>query len=72
MLNYIWPLALVVLSNVFYQISAKSVPDAMNPFASLTITYLVGAAGHTSRSHASSINSIKTSITRIIIYQSVS
>ncbi|MCQ2510546.1 MAG: EamA family transporter [Lachnospiraceae bacterium] len=43
MFNYFWPLALVVLSNVFYQISAKSVPEAMNPFASLTITYLVGA-----------------------------
>lgn len=43
MLNYIWPLALVVLSNVFYQICAKSVPNEMDPFASLTITYLVGA-----------------------------
>ena len=44
MLQYIWPLALVILSNVFYQISAKSVPDSMNPLASLTVTYLVGAA----------------------------
>lgn len=43
MIAYIWPLALVVLSNVFYQICAKSVPDAMNPFASLTITYAIGA-----------------------------
>lgn len=43
MMNYIWPLALVVLSNVFYQICAKSVPDTINPFASLTITYTVGA-----------------------------
>ena len=43
MLNYIWPLALVVLSNVFYQICAKSVPEKMNPLASLTITYIVGA-----------------------------
>lgn len=42
MLSYIWPLALVVFSNVFYQISAKSVPDGMNPLASLTITYGVG------------------------------
>lgn len=41
--NYIWPLALVVLSNVFYQICAKSVPEKMNPLASLTITYVVGA-----------------------------
>lgn len=44
MLAYIWPLALVVLSNVFYQICAKSVPEKMNPLASLTITYAVGAA----------------------------
>lgn len=43
MFQYIWPLALVVLSNVFYQICAKSVPEGMNPLASLTITYAVGA-----------------------------
>jgi len=44
MLAYIWPIALVVLSNVFYQICAKSVPGDINPLASLTVTYLVGAA----------------------------
>ena len=43
MLNYIWPLALVILSNVFYQICTKSVPGGMDPLASLTITYTVGA-----------------------------
>ena len=43
MFSIVWPIALVVLSNVAYQICAKSVPEAMNPFASLTITYLVGA-----------------------------
>ena len=43
MFNYIWPILLVVFSNVFYQICAKSVPETMDPFASLTITYLVGA-----------------------------
>ena len=43
MLNYIWPIALVVLSNVIYQICAKSVPNHVNPFAALTITYIVGA-----------------------------
>ena len=43
MLNYIWPLGLVLLSNTFYQICAKSVPDGINPLASLTITYMVGA-----------------------------
>jgi drug/metabolite transporter (DMT)-like permease len=36
-------MALVVLSNTAYQICAKSVPGGMNPFASLTVTYLVGA-----------------------------
>ena len=41
---YIWPLAMVVLSNVAYQICAKSVPAEMNPLASLTVTYLIGAA----------------------------
>ncbi len=44
MFDYIWPIALVVLSNTFYQICAKEVPEKMDPFASLTVTYLVGAA----------------------------
>lgn len=43
MFSYIWPLALVVLSNVIYQICAKSVPGGMNPLASLTVTYTVSA-----------------------------
>ena len=43
MFGYIWPIALVVASNVVYQICAKSVPNEMNPFAALTITYVVGA-----------------------------
>ena len=30
MLNYVWPIALVILSNVFYQICAKSVPEGMH------------------------------------------
>ena len=44
MFSYIWPIALVVIANVIYQICAKSVPEEMNPLASLTVTYLVGAA----------------------------
>ena len=43
MISYVWPIALVVLSNVVYQICAKSVPNALNPFAALAVTYLVGA-----------------------------
>lgn len=42
MFNYIWPIMLVVLSNVMYQICAKNVPGNVNPFAALTITYIVG------------------------------
>ncbi len=44
MLYYIWPVALVVLSNTVYHICAKSMPEGVNPFASLTLTYLTGAA----------------------------
>ena len=43
MFAFIWPIGLVVLSNVLYQICAKSVPRGMDPFASLTITYLMAA-----------------------------
>lgn len=39
----IWPIALVVFSNIVYQICAKSVPKNMNTMASMVITYLVGA-----------------------------
>ena len=39
-----WPILLAVFADVFYQVSAKSTPETLNPFASLTITYLVGAA----------------------------
>lgn len=44
MFSYIWPLMLVVLANTFYQICAKSIPDGLDPFASLTVTYFVGMA----------------------------
>ena len=44
MASYIWPVALVVLSNTLYQICAKSIPETVNPIASLTITYLTAAA----------------------------
>ena len=43
MLSYIWPIALVVLANTFYQICAKATPEAMNPLASLTVTYNIAA-----------------------------
>lgn len=43
MLSYIWPIALVVGANTLYQICAKSTPAAMNPLASLTVTYAMAA-----------------------------
>ena len=44
MFDLIWPIVLIVASNTVYQVCAKSVPASMNAFASLTVTYLVGAA----------------------------
>ena len=44
MFSYLWPVLLIVASNVVYHICAKSVPDGLDPMASLTVTYLVGAA----------------------------
>ena len=41
--SMVWPIALVVLSNIVYQICAKSIPKEMNTMASMTVTYLVGA-----------------------------
>lgn len=38
-----WPIALIVLSNVFYHLCAKSTPAGINPLAALTVTYAVGA-----------------------------
>ena len=43
MFAYIWPIALVVISNVVYQLCTKGVPADVSPFASLTLTYLIGA-----------------------------
>ncbi|MCQ2449919.1 MAG: EamA family transporter [Clostridia bacterium] len=44
MFSYVWPIALVVLSNTVYQVCAKEIPAKVSPFASLTVTYLIGAA----------------------------
>ena len=40
---YLWPLLLVVTSNTVYHICAKSLPERVDPLASLTVTYLIGA-----------------------------
>ena len=39
--SYVWPIVLVVASEVVYQICAKSSPEDMNPFVALTVTYFV-------------------------------
>ena len=44
MFSYLWPVVLVVFANVMYQICAKSLPGDIDPFASLTVTYLMAAA----------------------------
>ena len=44
MLGYIWPIALVVVANVFYNITTKSTPSQANAFLSLAVTYCVAAA----------------------------
>jgi len=42
-MHYWWPIGLIVLSNVLYQVCAKASPAAAHPLASLTVTYLVSA-----------------------------
>ena len=39
MWNMIWPVLVVVAANTLYNISAKSTPDNVSTFASLSVTY---------------------------------
>ena len=41
MFNYIWPLLIIIFSNTLYQICAKGIPEQINTYASMTITYAV-------------------------------
>lgn len=41
MWDFFWPIMLVVGANVLYNICAKSTPQGVNAFASLSVTYLV-------------------------------
>ncbi len=43
MWKMIFPLIIIVASNCFYHITTKSVPEDVNTFGTLTVTYLVGA-----------------------------
>jgi uncharacterized membrane protein len=42
-MSYYWPILLIVASNVLYHITAKSIPENINPLASLGITYTCSA-----------------------------
>ena len=44
MWSMFYPIAIIVTSNVLYNICTKSAPKELNPFAMLTITYLIAAA----------------------------
>lgn len=39
MFQYYWPMVVVILANVGYQLIAKSTPSQINPMASLIVTY---------------------------------
>ena len=41
--NLIWPILIVILANTFYNICMKSMPNDVNPFGALMVTYLVAA-----------------------------
>ena len=43
MLAYVFPIVLIVGSNIVYNISQKSTPGKANPFLALLVTYLVAA-----------------------------
>lgn len=44
MWNYLWPALLIVGANVCYHLLAKITPAGVNPFVTLTVTYLTAAA----------------------------
>lgn len=43
MLMYFFPIALIVTSNIIYNVCQKSTPQSANPFSALLITYLTAA-----------------------------
>lgn len=43
MFMYVFPICLIIVSNILYQVSSKSIPSKVNPFSSLIITYLTAA-----------------------------
>lgn len=43
MLQSMWPIFLVIGANTIYNLTAKATPSGVNPFASLSVTYVVAA-----------------------------
>ncbi len=43
MFQMLWPIFVVIGANTLYNIATKSTPGAVNPFASLSLTYLTAA-----------------------------
>ena len=41
--SFWWPIGLLLVAHTFYQVSAKSVPEAMDPFAAVFFNYVVAA-----------------------------
>lgn len=42
MISYVWPVVLIICSNVLYQVCSKATPEKIDPLASLTVTYSMG------------------------------
>jgi len=43
-LAYWWPIGTIVIAHAVYQVSAKSVPEAMDPFAAVFFNYVIAMA----------------------------
>ena len=43
MFMYVFPIVLIVVSNIVYNVCQKSTPSNVNPFSALLITYLTAA-----------------------------
>ena len=44
MWSMLYPILIIIVSNVLYNICAKSTPNEVNAFATLSVTYLIAAA----------------------------
>lgn len=42
MIQYLWPIGLLILSSVFYNVTSKMTPETANPFLAVMVTYVVG------------------------------